>query len=414
MSTRHASVIALNSEPPKLEIVDGRLHIHSFVLEGTIVDLAEEVGVTDRPEELGRLLRHVSETGAIVVSHGHRRSAVDALASEIDRLMETTAEQTGKLPDVVQEELGRHLTKLAALLDTRFDATRTSSVQHQIKELVNGSTTEQVRELLGELFGDAGPLAASNSEIREQLKLVVGANADVLAKVTSLVEKLEHQRQLQGQHERSTHKGTPFEDQVEVELTAIHGRLGDEVRCVKHDTGLIPGSEAGDFVVTINTGQTGGRSARFVVEAKTGKLSARKAREELDKAIRNRGAQAGILVFDGVADAPLGGRRYMARPDGKIVAVLDDQDGVLGFEVACIHARLFALAAVSANVKVDVDWLVAQADNLTQLIEDAVSIKHGAAAARRGLDKVDEGYDKLRLEALEVLKAIKAKLASQP
>lgn len=405
------SVIALNPDLPQLEIIDGQLHIHSFVLDGTLVELADELGITAKPEELGRLLRHVSETGSIVVSHGQRRAAVDALAGEIDRLMETTAEETGKLPAVVQEKLGEHLTKLATLLDSRFDATRTSSVQHQIKELVKGSTSEQVRSLLNELFGERGPLAASNKDISKQLKLVVGANTDVLAKVTSLIEKLEQKRMLEEQHERSTHKGAPFEDQVEVELTAIHGRLGDDVRCVKHETGLIPGSEAGDFLITINTAQTGGREARFVVEAKTGKLSGPKAHAALKEAMENRGAQAGILVFDGVEDAPLRGRHYLAYPDGKIVTILDTEHGVLGFEVACVQARLFALATVAAEGEVDAKWLVAQCDKLTRLVEDATKIKRGSAAARRGLDTVDGAYDNLRREAFEVLEAIKAKLA---
>jgi hypothetical protein len=405
------SVIALTPEQPEIEIIDGRLHIHSFDLDGSIVELAEELGITEKPDELGRLLRHVSETGAIVVSHGQRRAAVDALAAEIDRLMETTAEETGKLPAAVQLQLAEHLTKLGTLLDSRFDASRTSSVQHQLKELVKGSTGEQVRKVLDELFGERGPLASSNQEIAKQLKLVVGHNTDVLAKVTSLIEKLEQKRALEEQHERSTQKGAPFEDQVEVELNAIHGRLGDDVRCVKHETGLVPGSEAGDFVVTIGSAQTGGRDARFVVEAKTGKLSGPKAHAALKEAMENRGALAGILVFDGVDDAPLRGRQYMAYPDGKIVAVLDEEHGSLGFEVACTQARLFALTAIAANGKVDAKWLVAQCEKLTQLVEEASKIKRGTAAARHGLVTVDEGYDDLRRQALELLDAIKAKLS---
>jgi hypothetical protein len=54
----------------------------------------------------------------------------------------------------------------------------------------------------------------------------------------------------------------------------------------------------------------------YVIEAKTGKLTAADARRELDAAIKNRGAAAGVLVFDGVADAPLGGRSYLPHGDG--------------------------------------------------------------------------------------------------
>jgi hypothetical protein len=405
------TITAFTPEQPPLEIIGGRLHIHEFVLDGTIVDLVDEMAISDKPDELVRLMRQVAETGAVVVCHGHRRAAIDTVAAEIDRLLETTTEKTEKLPAAMQAQLNEHLVKLGTVIDAPFDGDRTSSVQHQIAELVKGATTQQVRMLLKELFGEGGPLASSSEEIAKQLKLVVGANADVLGKVTSLIEKLEQKEKLGAAHERSVHKGAPFEERIDAELTALHGRLGDEVRCVKNETGLIPGSEAGDFLVTINTAQTGGREARVVVEGKTGKLSAPKAREALKEAIVNRDAHAGILVFDGVDDAPLGGRRYLAHPDGRIIVVLDDEAGTLAFEIACSQARIVALNAIAADGAVDGKWLVSQCDKLTQLIEKASEIKRGTAAARRGLDKVDAGYDDLRQEALELIEDIKGRVA---
>ena len=405
------SVIALNPEQPQIEFVDGKLQIHSFGLDGSVVELAQEMAITEQPTELARLLCQVVETGAIVIAHGQRRASVEAIASEIDRLMATTAETTEELPTLIQARLNDHLTKLASTLDARFDGGQTSSVQHQLKELVKGATTEQVRTLLNELLGENGKLAATNEQVTKQLGLVAGHSSEMLAKVTSLIDKLEQKQRLEEQHQRSTHKGAPFEDQVDVELAAIHGRLGDDVRCVKHETGLIPGSAAGDFVVTIDSQQTGGREAKIVIEAKTGKLSGPKTHEAIKEAIANRGAQAGILVFDGAEDAPLRGRHYMAYPDGEIVAVLDEDNGTLAFEVACIQARLFAIGKVAAAGKVDAKWIVAQCDRLSQVIEQANTIKRGSAAARRGLETVDGGYKELREQALIVLEEIKAKLA---
>ena len=407
------TVIAFTPDEPNIEIIEGRLYTHDLAFDGTVVELIEELGLTDDPAATARLLHQSVEAGAVMLLHGQRRASIDVIAAEIERLMQNTAEETGKLPILIQAQLGEHLTRLATTLDTRFDSSRTSSVQHQISELVKGATTEQVRTLLGELLGEGGPLAQSNEVFANQLKLVNGNSTDVLAKVTSMIEKLEQKQQLAEEHERSTHKGRPFEERVEVELNAIHARLGDEVRCVKHETGLIPGSAAGDHLVTINTAQTGGREARIVIEEKTGKLSGPKAKAALKEAVENRGAHAGILVFDGVADAPLGGRYYMAYPDGRICVVLDEENGALPFEVACIQARLVALAAVSADGSIDAKWLSGQCDRLTQAIEKAVDIKRGSAAARRGLDKVDAGYDELRGEALALLDEIKVRLAEQ-
>jgi hypothetical protein len=277
---------------------------------------------------------------------------------------------------------------------------------------VKGATSGQVRSLLAELLGEGGPLAQSNEQIREQLKLVNGNSTDVLAKVTSLIEKFEQKQQAAEQHERSTHKGRPFEERVEVELTTIFARLGDEVRCVKDETGLIPGSKAGDHLITINTVQTGGVEAKIVVEEKTGKLTGPKAKAALKEALENRGAHAGVLVFDGVDDAPLNGRHYMAYPDSRICVVLDDEHGSLAFEVACIQARLAALAVISAKGTIDAPWLSTQCDKLTEVVERAAAVKRGSAAARRGLDTVDTAYGELRTDALDLLEEIKAKLAS--
>ena len=91
-------------------------------------------------------------------------------------------------------------------------------------------------------------------------------------------------------------------------------------------------------------------------------------------------------------------------------ALLSEETGVLGFEVACIQARLFALAAAATDGEIDAKWLLAQCDQLTQLIEKAAEIKRGSAAARRGLDKVDGAYDDLRKQAITLLEQIRSKL----
>lgn len=405
------SVTALNPTAPDVGLVEGRLYIRELALEGAIVELIDELGAVADPAEMAKLVRQSCEAGAAMLLHGQRRATIDVIAGQIERLMAATEETTERLPTVMQKELTSHLKSLASALDERFDAKRTTSLQHQISELVKGATTAQVRTLLGELFGEDGPLAESNAQIREQLRLMNGTSTDVVAKVTSLVEKLEQKQLLAEEHERSTHKGRPFEEQVEVELHAIHDRLGDEVRCVKHESGLVSGSEAGDHLVLVNGAQTSGLEARVVVEEKTGKLSGPKAQAALKEAIENRDAHAGILVFDGVEDAPLNGRRYMAYPDGRICVVLDQEGGTLPFEIACVQARLFALATVSADGRINAKWLTAQCDRITETVEKAIQIKQGSAAARRGLDKVDTAYQELRGDLLRLVEEVRERLS---
>src|SRR5262249_8073107 len=134
-------------------------------------------------------------------------------------------------------------------------------------------------------------------------------------RVNTLLGKIEQKLQLDDQVERSAHKGRPFEEVVQAELESIHGPLGDTVRCVRSDYGLLAktskGAKAGDYLVVLNPEHTRGREVSYVVEAKTGRLRATEAKRELETAISNRAAAAGVLVFDGIDDAPLGGRCFM-------------------------------------------------------------------------------------------------------
>lgn len=143
-----------------------------------------------------------------------------------------------------------------------------------------------------------------NDKLVAQVKALNDTAQDVLTKVASVSEKLDAKIGLDDVRERSTQKGAPFEDVVQIELEAIAGQLGDEVRCVKHDYGSA-NTQAGDIVVVVNPAHTRGRQVQFAIEVKTGKLTGPKAQAVLKDAIENRDAPAGILVFDDVADAPL-------------------------------------------------------------------------------------------------------------
>lgn len=160
----------------------------------------------------------------------------------------------------------------------------------------------------------------------------------------------------------------------------------------------------GDFVVTINPRETGGREARLVVEAKTGKLSPAKARAESTAALQNREAAASVLVFDSVEDAPLGGRHFSVSAAAHFCVVLDSAGpNLLALEVACRQGRAMAIAPLRDEAVLDTAWLTKRCERLAGLIEQAADIKRGTNAIRRGADKVDASYDELRDRALAVV-----------
>ncbi|HLG09551.1 MAG TPA: hypothetical protein VI409_12860, partial [Gaiellaceae bacterium] len=149
--------------------------------------------------------------------------------------------------------------------------------------------------------------------------------------------------------------------------------------------------------VTINPEHTRGREVCYVVEAKTGPLNAAAAKRELEAAITNRGAVAGVLVFDGLDDAPLGGRSYMPHADGRFSAVLDLENGIpLAFEVACREARLAAIASVHPEGRLDPAWLQSRCNRLCEVIEEASAILRSVSGIERATREIRERYTHMR------------------
>lgn len=399
------AVVPINPQLPEVELLDGQLHARQISFTGTVVEVALDLDLQDNPDRLGRLLADAVEVGATVLRNGQSRALVESVALEIDRLIETANSESEKIPKALEEPLTEHLKTLSDLLAEHFDPKRARSLQNQLRTIVGTATGVELRALVKEILGEEGAVGA-------HLKLFSSSNTDTLTRVNTMLDKIEQKLQLDQAVERSVHKGRPFEEIVQAELEAIHGTLGDEVRCVRSDYGLLPktskGAKAGDFVVIINPEHTRGREVAYVIEAKTGELRSAEARRELETAIKNRAAVAGILVFDGLDDAPLGGRSYMPHGDGRFTAVLDLEDGIpLAFEVACREARLAAIATVRAEGQLDPAWVQSQCNRLCEVVEEASAILRSVSTVERGAGEIRERYTQMRRQALALIDEVR-------
>jgi hypothetical protein len=404
------SVVPLSPDAT-LQIEGDRLHVHSMEFGGSIVDAIRVLEADQDPQRIKRILKDAVEMGAVSLLHGRNRALVESVAAEINVLLADVTSAKTELPVALQKQLNEYLESLQDALAVHFDARRTSSVQNQLAAMVRGTTAKEARDLMRELLAEDGPLGAMNDKVLGQLRLVSSSNHDVLERVTSLVERLDVAHALDDARERSTQKGASFEDVVGAELEAIFSPLAAEVRWVRHEYGVEARSQAGDFVVALDPRYVGDRDVRVVVEAKTGKLSGPRAIKALDSGIRNREAVAGVLVFDSVDDAPLGGRSFCSYPGGRFIVVLDRQDlNPLALEVACRAAHDVACASVAMQGELDQAWLTEQCSQIAAVIERARDIRAGSNAVRRGADKIDRAYEALRSEALSLLDEIKARL----
>lgn len=384
-----------------MEVRDGALLVHRQSFTGTIVGVAVDRGLENDPAGLGRLLTDAVEIGATVLRDGQSQSVIAAVALEIDRLVATASDETEKLPAALKEPLADHLQRLSDLLAENFDPKRARSLQRQLPAIVGEVTGTELRRLVQEVLDDGGAVGT-------HLKLFAHSNTETLTRVNTLLGRIEQKLQLDEQIERSPHKGRPFEEVVHAELEAIHGPLGDTVRCVRHECGLLPkrgkGTQVGDYLVVLNPEHTRGREVSYVVEAKTGDLNANEAKRELEAAMTNRGAAAGVLVFDGVDDAPLGGRYYLPHGDGRFTAVFDVENGTpLAFEVACREARLAALATIHAERRVDQAALEARCNLICDAVEEASRMLRSISAIERGASEARDCYTHMRKQVFDLI-----------
>lgn len=133
--------------------------------------------------------------------------------------------------------------------------------------------------------------------------------------------------------------GLGFEQSIGPQLDKCFAPFGDELEA----GGTMPGiadEKVGDFVVTLNPRDTGGRDRRIVFELKKCKTraSVQSCLAELDHAMLNRGAQVAVMVFAHPSQSPLQGHPFRAF-HGNRVLVVWDPDGEPGSHLASARSR---------------------------------------------------------------------------
>jgi len=154
-----------------------------------------------------------------------------------------------------------HFGKLSSLLEEYFD--KGGTVENLFDPTVDGSPLGKLRKVLQDEF----------QELRDTIK---GKEAkEELIAVTTL-------------------KGYEFEDACEEILGVfVSKHMGDELERKTNEIGEITGSFAGDFLITLGDMP----DKKIVLETKdSGTLTQPQIIEDLENAMRNRGAKYGIFV----------------------------------------------------------------------------------------------------------------------
>lgn len=255
----------------------------------------------------------------------------DEIAMKADELLDG---EEGKVPKTLTE----FRDGVETLLDETFDPNNKQSALTKLETVLSEAGREQVAAMrrLIDPENEESPLARYSSEI---VKEVEKKGEAILRAFAELKTQLAVEEAKAAAFEQTAAKGFSFEDLLEAALTEIAAGFEDVAQRVGGTAG--GRGRKGDFVVTLNPADTGGEAASYVLEAKDSRKRLPEILKELDQAMENRGAVAGIAVFARAEQSPV---KLPFQPfDNKALVVFDKEaPDDLALRLACCWARWVA------------------------------------------------------------------------
>jgi hypothetical protein len=346
---------------------------------------------------------------------GHR---FDTMTTEIghsitsfaERIDESAEKLLGEETGVLRGALESWLEDVTATLDATFDESSKLSAIAKLEKVLEAARKEQVKAVRSLLDpeNDESPLAGWRNEI---VRAVERQGKAVESAIDELREQLAIETAVKDERELGTQKGRDFEHVVLDELSEIVRHLEDTVE----HTGDVVGSaggKVGDLVVTVNPKTTPGRVARYVVEVKDKQLTQKAALTELDAAIANRDADAGILVFARDTQCPV--RTSFQWFDSKAVVVLDkDELDTNALRLACLWARWIVTREDAAEAEtIDTARVLALIEEARCTLNTATVIRGSHTRAKTAIDHAGQQVNELVAVVAEALDAIETEVAS--
>lgn len=313
--------------------------------------------------------------------------------------------EEGSLPRSFEE----FKTELEQLLDGTFDPDSKRSALAKIEDVMRRAATEQVkavRELI-DPDNEESPLGRYRTEI---VKSVREETAKVHKAVQELTTQLAVDEAKAEMFELTTKKGFTFEDDLEQTLIGICQPLGD----IAERVGGTPGARGrkGDFKVALNPDDTAGQDVCFALEAKNQQLNLRDTLRELDRAIANRGALAGIVVFAKLDQCP--GDTPFQPYGNRALVVYDPIDGDdLALRLACSWARWVARRQLGAGGDtIDVDRIGSLIEDARQALRTRSTIDRALTTSANKITEAKNHLGALVGEVEVALAAIEGEIAA--
>jgi hypothetical protein len=272
---------------------------------------------------------------------GHR---FEEMTSELDRKIVDFAQRVDESAEgLLDDDKGKlalalrtWLEGVEATLDATFDENSKKSAIAKLEKVLEEARKEQVKSVKQLLDPDneESPLCRWRSEIVKTVKEQGKSIEEALDDLREQLQVTDAKAEVFG---LTAVKGFTFEQIVLAQLGPIVTPHEDVPAHVGDVIGS-DGSKVGDIVVSINPAETPGRAGCYVVEAKDKAMTLKKALDELDAAMRNRNAEAGLMVFASQAACPV--KEPFQWFDHKALVVLDKEElNTCALRLACLWAR---------------------------------------------------------------------------
>src|SRR2546421_12369656 len=288
-----------------------------LVVDGLVVDDETAVRLVREREEAGEdpaaVIVDALEIGARVLEREQAGANADFVRNEFERTAREVETGFAERAKEVAEELGRkgdevfgpesgHLSKA---LERHFSDESDVAVQDRVRDVLAEVMARSREDLVKQFASGDGhnPLGGFKQSVVRMLQDAAqrqdGNLGRLEERMTALHLQLQSLRDEQVKHEeldaereRGTAKGRTFEEAVFAAIGSIAAAQGDDCDAVGDLMGAT--RKTGDVVVDVDACR-GPARGRIVFEAKHSKLSKPKAFEELDRAMRERGADFAVV-----------------------------------------------------------------------------------------------------------------------
>jgi hypothetical protein len=402
------------SEKPQLPLDDASVRAIGDRLVIERLEVADEraARVVRERAEAGqpppRTVQDAIEIGARVLEREGTAVEVDYVRAEFGRHAGEMANRLVKLIEGGNELLSEEIAK-------SFGVDRKGTVQHQIKEMLDGAAEVQREQISRQFsakdgtnplfdFKDAVIRALSDAEARRQHETQESRKRieALTREIIELKERDDGDRRVAEAEDAGTRKGRTFEERVHDAIERIASTRGDAATHTGGDAAE-GGGKKGDTLVELGAAE-GTAAGRVLFEAKDKKLSRNDAWRELNDGMAARAASFAVLVVAGDERVPARSQQLTEYEGNKMIVAVDrEQPGGLALEVA------YRLAAARVGIARDND-LEVDAAAVRDAAADAVSTLKQAQAIRSTLTGIKTSSDKARAGLDAMVESVRAKL----